>query len=1074
MARQVLPIVGAVIGAYFGNPQLGYMIGSIVGNAVDPLVVKAPSIGDSRVQTSAEVIRPVYFGTACGAGNIIMAGPDIKRTIENDPGKGGGPVTEEERIYKTFAIGIGDGWTGSIVGISRIWENEKLVFDSRPESQMVAESAKFRQQFTLYTGTESQMPDPDLEGLPAAYGGGMGNVPAFRGLAYIVFKNKDITPWMSIPQYRFEIVTEGTARPPVAMIALAGGGWLPSPDGKDWSASPIPSSNLPSNQCYMLATDETAVAYAQTGNHPSYIEPGDTDWTVATGDSVASVGGPKWGAVNPDGSVMLIPDGLNGNCIRSLDKGRSWTRLAGSLNPGIWAIAAYNFKWYALRGSDIYESTDDGVSWHIDQAGAIGDSGSGVCRASGYGMCAFGGRHVGIPAVQINLTGLDWEGKFLYGMTGSSRVAVMCIGRTSDGLDTLVMVGDGGKIAVYKSGGGVTYSDQEFPSTPNDIAWNGEYFELIGGNLGDTGYIWRSTDGLIWTEAKSGAIASALDSWSSVAAFALSGGQTFSGPVKLNDVVNRIHQLAGQDLAKVDSAALATKSLGGFIIAIDCTAAMAIQTLSSLYQFCSPEYDKQIHHRFHGAAVVRTISDDDLVDEPDEGLREDQIEFPKKLHLEAQNTATGYAPAKETSERESSDVRVVGEMSMSVPVVFAGTAEEQAQEHARYANIMHKVAWENARGEREIVVSDQYLTDVPGDCYLVNIRGRSDRMMITKQNYVDGVIRLTLRYDRASAYTSNRAGNTPSEQNPPPSSIPGDTSLMVLDIPALVDAEDTNTALRHIAMGPNTESWYGAETQESLNLGSTFARIARTSRGAVMGTLQADVTEASEHYTDTTNRVRIQLDLAAYSERVQSLSYAEFLSEGGGFALRNADGDVEILQYMDVDDLGDGLLELTTLLRGRLNTGTFAFPTGSRFVLLSSVTVATTPSSHIGQTVLHRAISYGETAETATTDSVEMVGNSAKEWPVANVLLERTGDTIDVSIVPRHRFGTELNPIRSVNWTNYLIEFRDALDQVETVSSIAAELNFDASAMTFPIEVTVWQVNRFPWGTSDPVTEEIE
>ena len=241
-----------------------------------------------------------------------------------------------------------------------------------------------------------------------------------------------------------------------------------------------------------------------------------------------------------------------------------------------------------------------------------------------------------------------------------------------------------------------------------------------------------------------------------------------------------------------------------------------------------------------------------------------------------------------------------------------------------------------------------------------------------------------------------------------------------------------------------------------------------------MGTLQADVTDASEHYTDTTNRVQVQLDLAAYSERVQSLSLTEFLSEGGGFALRNADGDVEILQYMDVDDLGDGLLELTTLLRGRLNTGTFAFPTGSRFVLLSSVVVATTPSSHIGQTVLHRAISYGETAETATTDSVEMVGNSAKEWPVANVLLERTGDTINVSIVPRHRFGTELNPIRSVNWTNYLVEFRDALDQVETVSSIAADLSFDASAMTFPIEVTVWQVNRFPWGTSDPVTEEIE
>lgn len=36
MARQVLPIVGFVVGSYFGVPQLGYMIGSLVGNAVDP------------------------------------------------------------------------------------------------------------------------------------------------------------------------------------------------------------------------------------------------------------------------------------------------------------------------------------------------------------------------------------------------------------------------------------------------------------------------------------------------------------------------------------------------------------------------------------------------------------------------------------------------------------------------------------------------------------------------------------------------------------------------------------------------------------------------------------------------------------------------------------------------------------------------------------------------------------------------------------------------------------------------------------------------------------------------------
>ena len=78
MARQVLPIVGAVIGAYFGGPQgaqIGYAIGSLVGNAVDPLVVDGPKIGDVAQQTSSEgVYRPIVFGTAQIAGNIIAQG----------------------------------------------------------------------------------------------------------------------------------------------------------------------------------------------------------------------------------------------------------------------------------------------------------------------------------------------------------------------------------------------------------------------------------------------------------------------------------------------------------------------------------------------------------------------------------------------------------------------------------------------------------------------------------------------------------------------------------------------------------------------------------------------------------------------------------------------------------------------------------------------------------------------------------------------------------------------------------------------------------------------------------------
>ena len=46
MARAILPIVGGVVGSFFGVPQLGWMLGSLVGNAIDPQVIKGPRIGD--------------------------------------------------------------------------------------------------------------------------------------------------------------------------------------------------------------------------------------------------------------------------------------------------------------------------------------------------------------------------------------------------------------------------------------------------------------------------------------------------------------------------------------------------------------------------------------------------------------------------------------------------------------------------------------------------------------------------------------------------------------------------------------------------------------------------------------------------------------------------------------------------------------------------------------------------------------------------------------------------------------------------------------------------------------------
>src|SRR5690554_2859092 len=204
MARQILPIAGQIIGGMVGGPEgaaIGGAIGSVVGNAIDPQIIKGPKLGDGQVQTSAEgVFRPIVLGTGAVMGNIIHRGPEVVRKHRESQGKGSGPKVESERRYRTFAIRIAEG---PISGLLRVWMDEKLVYDIRPNPDMpAAESVQFAEGFTLYLGGEEQLPDPDLE----AYLG-VGNVNAYRGTAYIVFANFDLTDYGDrIPQFRFEVV----------------------------------------------------------------------------------------------------------------------------------------------------------------------------------------------------------------------------------------------------------------------------------------------------------------------------------------------------------------------------------------------------------------------------------------------------------------------------------------------------------------------------------------------------------------------------------------------------------------------------------------------------------------------------------------------------------------------------------------------------------------------------------------------------------------------------------------------------------------------------------------------------
>jgi hypothetical protein len=213
MSRQVLPIIGSVIGATIGfytggaagvvqGAQAGFVAGTVVGNVVDPLIIQGNRVGDNSLQAAAEGgARAIILGQACVTSTCVIARGNRKVTKKKEgSGKGASAKVENEYVTWTYAIGLGEAVPEGKV-ILRMWQDEKLIYDIRPAGQISAEdNAAVAEHFRFYNGSETQMPDPDLQVFLGE------DTPYFRGTAYVVYPNSDLTQLAErIPVYRYEI-----------------------------------------------------------------------------------------------------------------------------------------------------------------------------------------------------------------------------------------------------------------------------------------------------------------------------------------------------------------------------------------------------------------------------------------------------------------------------------------------------------------------------------------------------------------------------------------------------------------------------------------------------------------------------------------------------------------------------------------------------------------------------------------------------------------------------------------------------------------------------------------------------
>jgi hypothetical protein len=253
MATLVLQTVGSVVGGAVGGP-IGSIVGRLVGGlggalidqSLQPHASPRYSVGprlksmDGITSTEGAGVPRIY-GRARVGGQMIWATRFLERinanvSFEASPrsGKGGGGSTTTTRVDYTyaysanFAIGLCEG---PIAFVRRIWaDGSELDMTTLP--------------IRIYKGTEDQEPDPLIVAKEGA-----GNVPAYRGLAYVVFDDLGLAPFGNrIPQFTFEVVkpVAGVGEMIRAIDLIPGAteaGYLPSLKLNFWSPGVTDAEN---------------------------------------------------------------------------------------------------------------------------------------------------------------------------------------------------------------------------------------------------------------------------------------------------------------------------------------------------------------------------------------------------------------------------------------------------------------------------------------------------------------------------------------------------------------------------------------------------------------------------------------------------------------------------------------------------------------------------------------------------------------------------------------------------------------------------------------------------------------
>ncbi|WP_071797114.1 baseplate multidomain protein megatron [Natronohydrobacter thiooxidans] len=203
MATLVLSAVGAAIGSGVSGTFLGLtgmVVGRAIGATVGRMIDQRLLGGGSQVIEAGRIERLRMTGASEGApvplvwgrvrlGGQVIWSSEFRETVTTSGG--GGKIVRKPKVREySYSISVAVALCeGPVLGVGRIWADGQ-------------ELAPADLNIRLYSGGDDQLPDPLIEAIEGA-----GQVPAYRGIAYLVIEDLELGAFGNrVPQLSFEVI----------------------------------------------------------------------------------------------------------------------------------------------------------------------------------------------------------------------------------------------------------------------------------------------------------------------------------------------------------------------------------------------------------------------------------------------------------------------------------------------------------------------------------------------------------------------------------------------------------------------------------------------------------------------------------------------------------------------------------------------------------------------------------------------------------------------------------------------------------------------------------------------------